>query len=120
MLSASCHCGAVQIKVMQKLDSLTECTCSVCHRYGAQWAYCTHATAKVSCLPNTLVMYAWGKKSLAFYHCNICGCLTHYESMDKSDMGRIAVNARMMRPIDTMDIKVRTFDGADTLQYLDE
>ena len=120
MLSASCHCGAVQIKVARKLHSLTECTCSICRRYGAQWAYCTRKTAKVSWAPNSVSAYSWGKKSLEFYHCNICGCLTHYESTDKSDAGRIAVNARMMSPTDIVGIKVRTFDGADTWKYLDE
>ena len=119
MLNGSCHCGAVQIAVAEKPQSLTQCTCSICHRYGAQWAYCTRSTATVSCDPDAVSVYVWGDKSIEFYFCNTCGCLTHYESVEKFDDSRIAVNARMLTPIDTGDIRIRTFDGADTWKYLD-
>jgi hypothetical protein len=82
--------------------------------------YCTRRTAKIFFAADTVSAYAWGKKSLEFYHCNNCGCLTHYESADKSEAGRIAVNARMMSPTDIAGIEVRTFDGAKTWKYLDE
>ena len=64
--------------------------------------------------------YTWGDKSIEFYHCKSCGCLTHYESVDKSEGSRIAVNARMMGPEDIRDIRLRTFDGADTWKFLDD
>lgn len=120
MIHASCHCGAVKIDISADLQSLTECTCSVCHRYGAQWAYCTRETAKVSCDPDTITAYTWGDKTLEFCHCNNCGCLTHYESIEKEDDSRIAVNARMMSPADVAGLTIRTFDGADTWKYLSE
>jgi len=119
-MHASCHCGAVKIDIGQKLQSLTECTCSVCRRYGARWAYCTRTTAKVSCDPDTITAYTWGDKSLEFYHCNSCGCLTHYESIEKKDDSRVAVNARMMSAMDVDGLRIRTFDGADTWKYLEE
>ena len=120
MLSASCHCGAVQIEVARKPSSVSDCTCSICHRYGAQWAYYTRKTASISCSPEAISAYVWGDETLAFYHCKLCGCLTHYESFDKSATGRIAVNARMMSPTDIEGIRVKTFDGADTWKYLKE
>ena len=92
MLQASCHCGAVKIDMRRRPRSVTQCTCSICHRYGAQWAY---------------------------FHCKRCGCLTHYESTRKLDTSRIAVNARMLDPSDIADVRVRTFDGAKTWKYLD-
>jgi len=119
-MHASCHCGAVEIDISADLRSLTECTCSICHRYGAQWAYCTRETAKVSCDPDAITAYAWDDKTLEFYHCNFCGCLTHYESVEKNADGRIAVNARMIPLADISGLRVRTFDGADTWKYLDE
>jgi hypothetical protein len=64
-------------------------------------------------------MYVWGDRSIEFYFCNTCGCLTHYESVEKSDDSRIAVNARMLSPTDIGDAKIKTFDGADTWKYLD-
>jgi hypothetical protein len=45
--------------------------------------------------------------------------MTRYESIDKSDGSRIAVNAQMMSPDDIAGIRMRTFDGADTWKYTD-
>ena len=120
MLKASCHCGAVTIEVTRKPRSVTRCTCSLCRRYGARWAYCSKNTAKVSCEPDAIAAYRWKNESLEFFHCNRCGCLTHYESVNKDDNYRVAVNARMMEPSDIADVRVRTFDGANTWKYLDD
>jgi hypothetical protein len=56
---------------------------------------------------------------IEFYHCKTCGCTTRYESVEKFEGGRIAVNARMMSPNEIAGIRVRTFDGAGTWKYLD-
>lgn len=120
MLKASCHCGAVTIEIARKPRSVTRCTCSLCRRYGAHWAYCSRKTASVTCSSGALTAYRWKNESLEFFHCNHCGCLTHYESVEKSDNSRIAVNARMMEPADIAHVRVRTFDGADTWKYLED
>ncbi|MBT8088369.1 MAG: GFA family protein [Gammaproteobacteria bacterium] len=120
MLIASCHCGEVRIEMSRKPRSLTQCTCSVCRRYGARWAYCTRRTARVRCQRSAVTPYTWGDRSIEFYHCNRCGCLTHYESVEKGERSRIAVNARMLPPEDTAGIRLRTFDGASTWKYLDD
>jgi len=82
--------------------------------------YYTRKTARVFCAEDAIFFYSWGEKTLEFCHCNNCGCLTHYESTDKTEAGRIAVNARMMPPEDIAGIRVRIFDGAKTWKYLDE
>ena len=117
MLSASCHCGAIQIEINRKPKSVTQCTCSICHRYGAQWAYSTRKSVRVS--EGALSAYVWGDRTIEFYHCTHCGCVTHYESVEKNDDSRIAVNARTMAPADIEDVPLRTFDGASTWKYLD-
>ena len=119
VLNASCHCGAVQMEIARKPRSMTECNCSICRRYGARWAYFTRKTARILCAPDAISAYAWGDRTVEFFHCRTCGCLTHYEATVKSDDSRIAVNARMMSPADAADIKVRIFDGAETWKYLD-
>ena len=120
MLIASCHCGAVKIEVSSKPDSLTQCTCSICRRYGALWAYFTRKTATVSAAPGATRAYLWDDRLIEFYHCRTCGCMTHYEGTKKTGDSRVAVNARMMAPDEIEGIRVRTFDGADTWEYLDE
>lgn len=119
MITASCHCGAVRIEVDTLPETLTQCTCSICRRYGALWAYRTPKTARVISEPGAETPYLWNDRVIEFYHCNTCGCMTRYEDVDKSADSRIAVNARMMSPEDIAGLRVRTFDGAKTWKYLD-
>jgi hypothetical protein len=114
MPTASCHCGAVMIEMSGKPESLTQCTCSICRRYGALWAYCTRETARVVTEPDATTAYIWNDEVIEFHHCKRCGCMTHYEDVDQSESGRVAVNARMLPPEDIAGVKIRTFDGADT------
>ena len=120
MYKASCHCGAIQVEIDEKPDSLTECTCSICHRIGARWAYYTRKQVLISGTSHTRKAYLWGDKCLEFYHCKTCGCTTHYESVEKKADSRIAINTRMMRREDTADIRVKLFDGADSWKFLIE
>ena len=119
MLSASCHCGAVHMEIGRRPQSVTQCTCSICHRYGAHWAYYTRKSVRVSDQEGVLAAYVWGDKTIEFYHCTRCGCVTHYESVEKNDDSRIAVNARIMSPADIEDVPIRIFDGATSWKYLD-
>jgi hypothetical protein len=63
--------------------------------------------------------YLWNDRVIEFYHCNECGCVTHYESVEKSPRSRVAVNARMLSPAEIAGARIRTFDGAKTWKYLD-
>jgi len=98
MIDASCHCGAVRIEIDSPPETLTQCTCSICRRYGALWVYCTRETARVVSGHRSEMPYVWGDKLIEFYHCSICGCLTRYEDIEKLAESRIAVNARMIAP----------------------
>lgn len=119
MHKLSCHCGNIQIEIAQEIDLLTQCTCSICRRYAGLWAYCTSKTTVVSIGPDGAKAYLWNDKEIEFYHCSICGCITHYKNADKSGEYRVAVNTRMMSSSDLSGIKVKTFDGADTWRYID-
>lgn len=119
MIRASCHCGAVLIEVDALPKTLTQCTCSICRRYGALWAYRTRRTARVVSGQDSETPYIWNDKVIEFFHCNNCGCMTRYESIEKAPGSRIAVNARMMSADEIAGLKVRTFDGAETWKYLD-
>jgi hypothetical protein len=119
MLEATCHCGAVHIEVAQKPRTLTSCNCSICYRYAALWAYYTRRSVHVVCATGAVSAYLWGDRSIEFYHCVSCGCLTHYESVTKDKDSRIAVNTRMLPPADIAAVPIRHFDGADTWKYLD-
>ncbi|HKY95779.1 MAG TPA: GFA family protein [Kiloniellales bacterium] len=120
MLTASCHCGAVRLEIDRKPRSLTACNCSLCRRYGVEWAYYTKKGVRVHASAKALVAYAWGRRSIDFMHCRTCGCVVYYQRrQDLGDDTRVAVNARMMEPADVAGIPVRLLDGAKTWKYLD-
>src|SRR5450759_179867 len=48
-IDASCHCGAVHLAIDAPPETLTECNCSICRRYGALWAY--YSPKQVRILP---------------------------------------------------------------------
>lgn len=112
MISATCHCQAVKVEVTEKPLSLTQCNCSICRRYGAMWAYFTVKSATINCGRDAIAVYSWNDHDIEFFHCKTCGCLTHYESMNKTGNYRVALNARMMDPQDIEGIEIRHFDGA--------
>ena len=118
-LLANCHCGKVSIVLASKPQQITECNCSICRRYGAQWAYGTPKTMTVQADEGSLAFYSWGDHCIEFYHCTNCGCLTHYESIDKGADSRVAVNVRMLPAEEVAGIPVRQFDGADSWEFLD-
>lgn len=119
-LTASCHCGAVTMEALVEPPSITECNCSICRRYGAKWAYFTNRTVRLNTAPDSVTAYSWGDHDIEFFHCSTCGCMTHYESTDKSGEWRVAINTRMMDPAVINRLPVRYFDGASSWTFLNE
>lgn len=111
MIEASCHCGAVRLEVARAPDTVTDCNCSICRRLGTLWAYYRPQEVAVVAAPDATAPYVWGDRMLAFHHCRVCGCATHWRGLDpQSD--RMGINARLMDPRDLEGARVRKFDGA--------
>lgn len=95
MIAASCHCGAVQIAIdAPPPTELNDCTCSICRRLGALWAYYEAPQVRIT---GETASYVWNHKVLAFHSCKICKCTTHWMAIDARYL-RMGVNARMMEP----------------------
>ena len=106
---------------MDKLpERLIQCNCSICRRYASLWGHLTRNTARVSFEQGAASAYMCNDKELEFYHCNTCGCATHYESIEKTDDARLSVNFRMFEPGDIEKLELRTFDGAVSFTLLDD
>jgi hypothetical protein len=119
-ISGTCHCGAVTIEIAALPEWLTECNCSICSRYGALWAHGTPRTVRLACAPGALRPYLWGEQSIEFYHCATCGCVTHYESVEKNEDSRVSVNARMLPREAVAGLRIRRFDGAKSWEFMDD
>jgi hypothetical protein len=37
MIESSCHCAAVQLEIDSAPETVTDCNCSICRRYGVLW-----------------------------------------------------------------------------------
>ena len=108
MIEASCHCGAVKLQIESAPETVTDCNCSICRRYGALWAY--YSPRQVQRNAGPTVIYMWGDRELEFHHCATCSCLTHWAAIDKS-YDRMGVNARLMAPDILAAAAVRKHDG---------
>jgi hypothetical protein len=115
MLTTSCHCGTVRIEVARKPRSVTECSCSICRRYGARWAYYSRKAVKIAAPPTALKAYKRGRV-LYFDHCRRCGCVMAYRPIVSAGAkDRLGVNLRMVDDPDALaGLKILRFDGAKT------
>ena len=109
MIEASCHCGAVRLKIADAPREVVVCNCSICRRLGAIWTYFPPTRVSVSGATST---YIWGDRSIAFRRCQECGCTTHWRSLDPARDDRMGVNARMLPPEAIAGLEVRKVDGA--------
>lgn len=111
MIESSCHCGAVKLEIATAPETVTDCNCSICRRYGVLWAYYSPQQVRIVSTPDATEIYMWGDKSIAFHRCRICGCVTHWAPVDKT-VDRIGVNARLMDADVLANAHVRRVDGA--------
>lgn len=118
-MEAKCHCGNITIKLHRNVDLVTSCNCSICHRYGAIWAYFSPTEVTVNCHKLASNSYSHGDKLIDFHHCPNCGCTTHYTPTEIGNLNRMAVNLRMFDKSVLDEVNIRYFDGADTWTFID-
>jgi hypothetical protein len=120
MFETNCHCGNVQVNANEYPENITMCNCSICHRYGALWAY--YVADQVTVVNGDLPVssYQWGQRRITFHSCGNCGCVTHYTCIREDGTHKVGINTRMAAPGITKNIAVRLFDGADSWKYINE
>ncbi len=121
MIEASCHCGAVRLRVAAPPSEATDCNCSICRRLGALWVYFPPAGVSIDGLEATqryMRRETAEPPTLAFHRCATCGCTTHWQALDPG-IDRMGLNARLMSPEVLSRVRVRRFDGALTWTDLD-
>jgi hypothetical protein len=119
MLTGSCHCGKTQFEVDGGLpEKLTRCTCSICAKKGALYAYYEPTQFRLLTPAEDVATYRWQTKQVAHNFCPTCGCATYIDSpafqKDHSWDGktrRIAINARLLNDFDAADYPVSVLDG---------
>lgn len=118
-VSGSCHCGAVRFTLEAVPDTVTDCNCSICRRYGVLWAYYRPEHVRFEPTNPATDTYTTASHTLAFHRCRTCGCVTHWAPLAGRDPGRMAVNARLLDLDILANAGVRYLDGAVTERYRD-
>jgi hypothetical protein len=119
MIEASCHCGAVKLEIAQAPETVTDCNCSICHRYGVLWAYYTLADVRIIPKSGATDIYMWDDRAIEFHRCKTCGCVAYWYPVDEG-RNRLGVNANLL-PREVLEkARIRHLDGAVTERYLDE
>ncbi len=115
-VKGSCHCGSTQFEVEAAPGEVTQCTCSLCAKRGALWAY--YQPVEVNLAPaTTTATYRWRSLTVAHNFCPYCGCTTYTQSPDWStgepdyDHPRIAINARLLDDFDLGAVPIKAIDG---------
>ena len=116
---ATCHCGAIRIRVPRMARTLTSCNCSICRRYGALWAYYAARVVTIEAPKGGLTKYSWSRRIRSYCRCKQCGCVTHYEYRTKQRRPIIAVNAVNFEASALVGARIRHLDGAASWKFLD-
>ncbi len=104
----SCHCGAIRITIEDGPVEATECNCSICRRIAALWHYAPPAKVTVT---GAGVSYIQGDRMLETWHCQTCGCTTHWTAIEPTSE-RMGINLRLFDPALWQDLPRRLVDGA--------
>ena len=109
-VKSTCHCGAVTIRTPSRPREINECQCTICRRYAAAWAYYDPKDITISIKDSSPTKaYVWGDRDIEFHFCSVCGCVTHWKSIEESR--KMGVNTRMMDPEEVKTVSRRISFG---------
>lgn len=81
--------------------------------------YYEFGTVKIEGHPQSTAEYIQGDKTLRTIRCKTCGCVTHWEPIDRKPGARHGVNLGNFEPALIASVRVRRLDGADTWEFID-
>lgn len=113
---ASCHCGAVSVRLARAPEEIAECNCSLCYSHGILWAYLSPREVVIG---GETQRYSRADREIPNSHlhfCGRCGCTTHWSATDGliEKMGEVdlmGVNMRLFGPAQLSGLKLSFPDG---------
>jgi hypothetical protein len=110
-LVASCHCGRATIRLPRKLESVTQCNCSLCAKTGFRSAYFGSEELTIEGEFDSYVRTDLRQAYLANHRCKTCGILTHWTPLADPPHERIGVNARLIDVAVLDGVPIKEVDG---------
>ena len=72
-ITGSCHCKDTTFSIDGEIPAkLTRCTCSICSKHGALYAYYQPQQFKVTSTPQFDATYRWNTMQVAHHVCDRC------------------------------------------------
>lgn len=104
-MRATCHCGAVELRVRlaEPLSEAVRCNCSFCRRRAAPTVGVALADLEVVRGEDKLTLYQWGTQTAAHYFCSVCGIYTHHRR--RSDPRFFGVNVGTLEGVDPSELE---------------
>ena len=114
-IRATCHCTAITITAPGHPEKpINECQCTLCRRYGAEWAYYNTNDVKIEKKDGaSFRKYSYGNNPSAdFCFCETCGCMMMWCPFEVPQAGaEMGLNSRMMDPDAVKGVnKIKCFD----------
>lgn len=113
-LKATCHCGAVELRVSLPggLDTARRCDCSYCRRRGAPAVFAPLDRVEVVRGTEALTLYTWGTRTAQHRFCRICGVYMFH--LRRSDPTQYGVNLYAIEGVAPKDMEpVAWTDGVN-------
>lgn len=104
-LKATCHCGAVELKVKltDGFNTIRRCDCSYCRRRQAAPVSAALDDVMVVKGADNLTLYQFGTNTAKHYFCKTCGIYTHHQR--RSDPTQYGVNAANIEGVNPRDFE---------------
>jgi len=109
LISATCHCSAVEFEIESNLSEFTTCDCSLCEMRNAIMVKVPQADLTVNAGKEDLTLYQWNMKIAKHYFCSICGTYVFHNKRAAPD--HYGVNVKCLQGVDISDVPIRATKG---------
>ncbi|MFY0620965.1 MAG: GFA family protein [Pelagimonas sp.] len=104
-VKATCHCGAVELRVTLSDDFNTarRCDCSFCRRRGAPAVSAPVGGIEIIKGEDKLTLYSWGTHTARHHFCSVCGIYMYHRR--RSNPNEYGVNLYAIEGAEPKDIE---------------
>ena len=114
-MKLSCLCGQVRIDIEQKPAFIHECTCTLCSKSGARWAYYHPSQVDVAGVTQGYCREDKDSPGAELQFCATCGATTHFvltaSAVAQHGNSMMGVNMRLADEGDLAGVELRYPDG---------
>lgn len=119
-IQGTCLCNTVQLGVARMPRQVTQCSCSVCRRYGTLWAYYPRSSVLIEAPRGALEEFSRRPRGLKFGRCKSCGCVIYWDSRRRDPDRRMGINMRNFDHARMADVPISVLDGDLTWRVVDK